>query len=362
MKTRKSHRILNLLMKIIFLVLTFIDPVRSQSSVDQKSIMDQIDTSEALKLVYSPEPQFTPFQPKEIDPSYLAEMGFDQTYPNVSVKFKMRDGKNLFTYHYPKPGAKVSIVVLHGVLSSAYLMNRTSGLLQQATGAEVYAVDLRGHGQSEGKPGDVDYIDQYASDLADLITEIKLKKPHHKVILAGHSMGGGIALRYAQMDKVPAVDGYLLYAPLLGQDSPTIPKGSENANENQEESFLKIHILRLIGLKMLNLTGNHSLDSLPVLFFNLPPASPVKSYSHRANESMAPAEYKSGLASVKKPLLVIVGSRDEAFVATEYEAAVGNNSAGEFDMIEGATHNGIRHHAESLRSIRSWFEKHQFNN
>ena len=209
---------------------------------------------------------------------------------------------------------------------------------------------------SEGQPGDVDFIDQYAADLAGIIKRIKAEKPYGKIILAGHSMGGGIVLRYAMRNDFPAVDGSLLFAPLLGQDAPTIPQ-AETTKQPNEDPFLKIHIQRIIGLKMLNSINNHEYDNLQVLFFNLPPESPIKSYTYRANESMAPLSYKDGLKSVNKPLLVLVGSRDEAFVASAFEKAVKENSCGEVSVIDGATHNGIRQNPEAIKLVKNWAEK-----
>ncbi len=317
---------------------------------------DSLEISQAIQMIQSPDPVFQPIQNQKIDPSYFADLGFEQVYANTTQTFKMRDGKNLFAFMYPKQESKTTIILLHGVLSSSYLMNKTAGLLREAMNAEVIALDFRGHGQSEGKAGDVDYIDQYADDLADVISLVKKEKPNTKLILAGHSMGGGIALRYAMKSDAPAIDGYLLLAPLLGHNSPTIPTAQKN--ESSEE-FLKIHIQRLIGLKILNAHGDHRFDNLPVLFFNVPKEMPIHNYSYRANESMAPDDYKSGLGQVKKPLLVLVGSKDEAFVASAFKPAVMDNSKGDIFIVEGATHNGIRHHKEAMQRITEWAKKNK---
>lgn len=85
-------------------------------------------------------------------------------------------------------------------------MNKTAGLLRETMNAEVFAVDLRGHGKSEGNPSDVDFIDQYAADLAEVAKTIRTEKPKGKIILAGHSMDGGFSLRYAPNTKFPKVD------------------------------------------------------------------------------------------------------------------------------------------------------------
>ncbi len=318
----------------------------------KKSSGDNKFKKEALELINLPEPTFKSLKFVAPSPQVIAEMGFEQIYQNKSVKFQMTDGVKLSAYHFEKE-SDLSVILVHGILSSAFLMNKTAGLLSDAMNAEVFAVDFRGHGQSEGKPGDVDFIDQYAADLSEIVKKIGKDKPKGKIILAGHSMGGGISLRYAQNKAFPKVDGYLLFAPLLGQNAPTIPQSSAAA-ESTEDPFLKIHIQRLIGLKMLNSIGITEYNGLNVLFFNLPPELPLRNYSYRANESMSPADYKTGLKAVKKTLLVLVGSKDEAFVASAFERAVKDNSSGEVHIIEGVTHNGIRTNAEALKKIKDW--------
>ena len=66
----------------------------------------------------------------------------------------------------------------------------------------VVAVDLRGHGESEGS-AERSHPDDYADDIACLITELGLVKP----VVIGHSMGGLVALRLAHLrpDVVGAI-------------------------------------------------------------------------------------------------------------------------------------------------------------
>lgn len=318
------------------------------------SLQDEKIKTEAIKLINLPEPTFKPFKFEQPSPEALADMGFEQGYESNPVEFTMPDGKKLKANQF-KSDSKTTVILIHGVLSSSFTMNKCAGLIRSAMNAEVYAVDLRGHGNSEGKPGDVGFIDQYADDLAAIVKKIRAEKTAGKIILAGHSMGGGIALRYAMRKDFPTVDGYLLFAPLLGQDAPTIPQ-TETAKQSDGDPFLKIHIQRIIGLKMLNSIGNHQYDGLNVLFFNLPPEMPIRTYSYRANESMSPASYKDGLRAVNKPLLVLVGSKDEAFIASAFEKAVKENSCGEVFVINGVSHDGIRQNAEAMKYVKKWFE------
>jgi pimeloyl-ACP methyl ester carboxylesterase len=317
----------------------------------------EMTQTEIINLINLPDPTFNPdadLQP--LDAKTMADLGFEQVYQNSPRKFVVRDGKQLFSYVYKNP-SDTTIVLLHGVLSSAYMMNRTAGLLQEATHNEVIALDFRGHGQSEGAPGDVDYINQYVHDLADVVSTIKKDKPDQRIILAGHSMGGGIILRYAMENTAPEVDGYLLIAPHLGANSPTL---KEEALEDGQDPFVRLHINRIIGLKMINAIGETKYNHLPVMFFNLPETKPINQYSYRANESMYPADYKEGLSAIGKPLLVIVGSIDEAFDARKYHAAVTENSNGEFFVVEDETHNGVRHNVETMQVISNWVNSHKF--
>jgi len=340
------------LLKVVLLTVT----VNCINAQDKRKTIETVKIAEeADKLINSPEPTFKPFQPQKMDDAQVADMGFEQIYKSESLKFSMRDGKRLFARRFSFH-SDTTIVLLHGVLSSSYLMNKIAGLLKDAVGAEVIAIDFRGHGQSEGTAGDVDYIDQYANDVSDVISSVKKNKPDGKIIVAAHSMGGGIALRYAMKKDVQKIDGYVLFAPLLGHNAPTLPKPAASA-ETTAEPFMKIHIERIIGLKMYHSIGVRKYDYLPILFFNLPKEMGFNKYSYRANASMAPDDYKAGLKAVKKPLLVVVGSEDEAFVAGEFAPAVTKNSKGKVIVIDGATHNGVRHDAKAMGEVKKWFLK-----
>lgn len=308
---------------------------------------------EATKLIHMPEPDFKPFQSKYVDPNVIKEMGFEQVYKAEAYYFTVRDKKKMFAYKFPKKSDN-TIILIHGVKSTGYLYNKTAGLLQEATQSEVFAIDLRGHGKSDGKDGDVDYINQYADDLADIINTIRKQKPNGKIIIAGHSMGGGVTLNYAMQKNKTKIDGYLLFAPLLGHNSPAFQQ-TQPTETDSIEPFMKIHIARVIGLKMFNEIGNHLHDNLPVLFFNLPENMPSRKYTYRANISMAPEDYIVGLKSLNAPILVLIGNKDEAFNAEVLKKAVIENSQAQVQIIEGVTHNGIRHNPQAHEFIKKWF-------
>lgn len=304
----------------------------------------------AFVMVFLGDPKFP--AALQMTPEEMAAFAarFEQPYPAVKRRFMMRDGTVLASQYFPAAKSRTTVVLVHGVLSSSFPLNRTSGLLREAAAAEVVAIDLRGHGESGGVPGDVDYIGQYEDDVADVIAQVRAAKPGGRVILAGHSMGGGIALRYAMRAGVPPVDGYLLFAPHLGPKSPT------NRWEKSEagEAFLKVHIPRILGLALFNSVGFTGFNGLRTLFFNLPREMPLRSYSYRAMTGSTPADHAPALAAIHKPLLVVVGGKDEAFKADRFEAAIRPYSTGEVVIVDGASHDGVLTEPRAFAAVRRW--------
>lgn len=309
--------------------------------------------AEATKLINMPEPTFKPFQPKNNNVETKKEIGRSRDNRFKSFYITVRDKKRIFAYRFPH-NSKNTVILIHGVKSTGYEYSKTAKLLQEATKAEVFAIDLRGHGKSAGKDGDVDYIFQYADDLIDIVKFIRKQKPDGKIIVAGHSMGAGVTLTFAMSKNKPIIDGILLFAPLIGQNSPAIEQ-SQSAVKDSIEPGMKIHIARIIGLKMFNELGNHLQDSLPVLFFNLPEKMPLRKYSYRANMSMAPENYVEGLQSISVPALVIIGSRDEAFNAEKLKKAVTENCKAKVQIINEATHSSIKYDKRGFEEVKKWF-------
>ena len=241
-------------------------------------------------LINMDDPSFEDKSVKVMSAEEIEDLGFEQIYSSTPASFKMRDGARLASQRF-EYNSDLSVIVVHGILTSGYTYNRFAGLIREAAKAEVYTIDLRGHGESDGRRGDVDYIGQYVDDLTNVVQEIRQRKPNGKIILAGHSMGGGISLLYAMQDSAPSIDGYLLFAPLLGDNSPTSLTPNDEPRK-QDEPFMKIHLPRIIGLALMNSMGIRNWNDLPVFFFNVPESSPVTEYTFRSSASMSPTDYK----------------------------------------------------------------------
>jgi pimeloyl-ACP methyl ester carboxylesterase len=100
-------------------------------------------------------------------------------------------------------GAGAPVVLLHGLASNARIWDGVAPRLV-AAGLRVVALDQRGHGDSAQPDGGYDFA-TVGRDLAAACAALGLERP----LLAGHSWGADVALRFAA-DRPGAVAGLAL--------------------------------------------------------------------------------------------------------------------------------------------------------
>ncbi len=138
------------------------------------------------------------------------------------------DGLRLHYRQWGDAGRR-PLLFLHASGCHAHWWHEVDPLL--AADYDVFAPDLRGHGDS-GRPEPPDYhFDAYVADLAGLIQHLGL----HDFDLIGHSMGGYIALRYASMQ--PEGLHRLIVADMLCDVSGDILEQMHRASERPEPTF-----------------------------------------------------------------------------------------------------------------------------
>ena len=272
------------------------------------------------------------------------------------VSLPMRDGESLFARQYDSESS-TTIVLMHGIANTSSALDNAARSLREATAAAVIAPDFRGHGRSGGEQFDVDYIGQYEDDLEDIIRLLEREQSGHRIIVAGHSMGGGVAMRYALKDDAPVPDAYLLFAPNFGE-GPTQKAGDESDGDagGEASSFVHFNLRRMIGIIMLNSIAIRALDDLPILYFNS--ASGVMEYRYRAVMSaqpIRPATSDIALQAVRSPLLVIVGSNDEVFRVEGFEPLISENSDGQTVIVPGPNHDGVLNDPATFRAVAEWY-------
>ncbi len=123
-----------------------------------------------------------------LEKSYLIEEGKFTGVENTSIYYRAYRAKNT-------PKTK-TLVVHHGIGEHG---GRYQNLVEALAGKgyNIYLIDARGHGKSEGSRGVVTDFNQFLTDLDQLIEIAKQKEGVSKVTLLGHSMGAFISLFYA---------------------------------------------------------------------------------------------------------------------------------------------------------------------
>jgi alpha-beta hydrolase superfamily lysophospholipase len=106
------------------------------------------------------------------------------------------DGVQIFVRSWRPSGTpRAVLVICHGVNSHGgqYLW---AGERFSAAGYAVYALDLRGRGQSDGERFYVENVADYVADVAATIKLAKSRHPGLPLFLLGHSAGGVVSCTY----------------------------------------------------------------------------------------------------------------------------------------------------------------------
>lgn len=108
--------------------------------------------------------------------------------------YRARDGAQLM-YREWTGSAPLTVVLLHGSGTDGRYLAPLAHRLLKLSQASIVVPDLRAHGESNlGRPGDVSYLGQLEHDLEDLHQHIKAQRPADRLVLGGHSSGGGMAM------------------------------------------------------------------------------------------------------------------------------------------------------------------------
>jgi alpha-beta hydrolase superfamily lysophospholipase len=271
--------------------------------------------------------------------------------PRLS-EYTTRDGSRLPVRLY-EASTDLVLVLLHGSgYHSRYLLPLAERIARDNT-AQVFTPDLRGHGVAPLRRGDIDYVDQLEDDIADLIRHIREETPGARIVLGGHSSGGGLALRFAGSQYGAECAGYLLLAPFLRHDAPT--------TRTDAGGWAQPRVGRIVGLSILNGFGIDAWNDAVVIEFRMPEeyrdGTETLAYSYRLNTGFAPRAFETDLAAIDVPLLVLVGADDEAFIPEAFPKTIASYAPdGVVEIIPGTSHMGIVLGEATAGSVIPWLD------
>ena len=165
----------------------------------------------------------------------ISEENYSETMDNVvkpyleSIKTigtlsSNRDGHRIYYEYFDIDDEKGSVVILHGFTE---FIRKYSEIIYyfSRSGYDVYMIEHYGHGYSERRDDvsdnlskvAVDDFDVYTEDVKQFLEEVVLPiSKDNKLVLFGHSMGGGIATRFLEL--YPDVfDFAILSSPMIGR-------------------------------------------------------------------------------------------------------------------------------------------------
>jgi len=241
---------------------------------------------------------------------------------NYTIKkpeiIKTHDGINLAYYTFLPECPKAIIIFYHG---GGMYINKTyqwvAKELQEKYNIGSFMMDIRGHGNSQGKRGDAPKTESVFCDIDTIIDYVKTKFPDKPIYLCGHSSGAGLLLNYnswkLRYGLNKSIKGYIFLAPFLGPNS-----GANKEHKNPKESFIKkariwVYIINHISKGLL---FNHT----PAIFFNYPDellkSDPLilKYYTTAMSKATSPYNPKLAFENINIPFAIYIGQKDEQFI------------------------------------------------
>jgi alpha-beta hydrolase superfamily lysophospholipase len=136
----------------------------------------------------------------------------------VTETIAARDGTPILVRRWPAADPWAHLLLVHGVAEHSGRYDRTGGLFA-AAGIDVTSFDLRGHGSSGGRRGDVERWTDFLDDIEERLAVVRSAAGDRPVVLMGHSMGGLLVTDYLLASR-PGPDLVVLSGPALDDDLP----------------------------------------------------------------------------------------------------------------------------------------------
>jgi alpha-beta hydrolase superfamily lysophospholipase len=246
----------------------------------------------------------------------------------------------IYTRTWEVDGARGGLVLVHGYGEHIGRYEYVAKVLNDA-GWNVYGADHVGHGRSEGEPVMIPDYTPVVEDVHSVVLTAKEANEGKPVAMVGHSMGGMIAVRYAELhpDQVAAL---VLSAPVIGTwkavtgllaeevipsdplDITTLSRDDEIGRIYNEDPYVwHGPFKRRTALGLANCLLDIALDSDKV-------TGPVLWQYGEADQLVPPTESRRGMAMLRNADVTEItypGARHEIFNETNKDEVLADTTA-----------------------------------
>ncbi|RKF05234.1 pimeloyl-ACP methyl ester carboxylesterase [Tenacibaculum lutimaris] len=245
------------------------------------------------------------------------------------VKFKET------TVFYTDTGKGNSVVLLHGFLENNTMWNTVVEKISKRN--RVICIDLLGHGKT-GSIGYIHSMEEMAEAVKTVLQELKIRR----AIFIGHSMGGYVALAFAEK-YLKNVKGLCLLNSTSQADSEERKKLRLRANEMAKENYET-----LVKMSIGNLFAEQTREQFSEVIDKIrieALKTPVRGYI-AASEGMRLRENKEEVLQTIDKRLMIAGKQDSIL---SYESVVKESNRTNTPLVE--LPNGHMSHIEAKEEL-----------
>jgi acylglycerol lipase len=218
-------------------------------------------------------------------------------------RLEVAKGLTIFVRSWlPDANARGVVVIVPGFNShSGYYGSVAEQLV--AADLAVYALDLRGRGQSDGERFYIDKFADYVNDVSAVVTLAKSREPGLPTFLLGHSAGGVVACLYA-LDYPRELTG--LISESFAHDIPA-PDFALAVFKGLSHVAPHAHILHLKNeIFTRDPKAVQAMDADPLIAHETQPTNTLAEMV-RADERL-----KKEFPSITLPVLILHGTADQA--------------------------------------------------
>lgn len=251
---------------------------------------------------------------------------------------------------YTDQGKGTTIVLLHGFLENQTMWNEFLPELSKRN--RVITIDLLGHGATECL-GYVHTMEDQADMMHHLLMELKIRK----AILIGHSMGGYVALAFAELFP-EFMKGLVLMNSTSRADSEERKTNRDRAIKAVKKdysTFVRLSIANLFSEdNRLKLTHEIELVKLEAL------KTPLQGIIAALEGMKIRKDREVVLHLTSYPKLLILGEKDGVLNYQENSSQIENTNVGLISFPDGHM-SPIENREETLKTILDFIKKSKFH-